>query len=67
MMTQLERIQTEIAALPRQEFRQLRDWIETKEWEDWDRQIAADSASGKLDFLKQEALAAKAKGQLRDL
>jgi len=66
-MTQLERIQTDIAALSYQDFKQLREWIEAKEWEDWDRQIAADSASDKLEFLKQEALEAKAKGQLRDL
>ncbi len=66
-MTQLERIQTEIASLSKQDFKQLRDWLETMEWEDWDGRIAADSASGKLDFLKREALEAKAKGQLRNL
>lgn len=66
-MTQLEHIQTEIAALSRQDFKQLKAWIEAREWEEWDQQIAADSAAGKLDFLKQEALEAKAKGQLRDL
>ncbi|MGH8677389.1 MAG: hypothetical protein ACREUQ_03435 [Burkholderiales bacterium] len=66
-MTPLEHIQTEIASLSKQDFKQLRDWIEAREWEDWDRQIAADSATGKLDFLKREALEAKAKGQLRDL
>jgi hypothetical protein len=66
-MTQLERLQTEIAALCRQDFKQLREWIEAREWDDWNRQIAADSATGKLDFLKREALEAKAKGQLREL
>ncbi len=66
-MTTLERLQTEIATLSRQDFKQLREWIEAREWEEWDRQIAADSASGKLDFLKREAMEAKAKGQLREL
>lgn len=66
-MSHLEHIQTEITALSSQDFKRLRAWIEAKEWEDWDRQIAVDSASGKLDFLRQEALAAKANAQLRDL
>ena len=66
-MTQLEHIQTEIASLPKQDFVKLRNWIETMEWEEWDRQIAEDSASGKLDFLKREAMEAKATGKLRDL
>ena len=66
-MAQLEHIQTEIASLPKRDFVKLRDWIETMDWEDWDRQIAEDSASGKLDFLKREALEAKAAGKLRDL
>ncbi|MCX7113867.1 MAG: hypothetical protein NTX45_28095 [Proteobacteria bacterium] len=64
-MTQLEHIQTEIASLPKQEFVKLREWIETMDWEDWDRQIAEDSASGKLDFLKREAMEAKVAGKLR--
>ena len=66
-MTQLEHIQTEISSLPKQDFVKLRDWIETMEWEEWDRQIAEDSASGKLDFLKREAMEAKAAGKLRNL
>jgi hypothetical protein len=66
-MAQLEHIQTEIASLPKQDFVKLRDWIETMDWEDWDRQIAEDSASGKLDFLKREAMEAKAAGKLKSL
>ena len=66
-MTQLEHIQTEIASLPKQDFVKLREWIGRMDWEDWDRQIAEDSTSGKLDFLKREAMEAKAAGKLRDL
>jgi len=66
-MTQLEHIRTEIASLSKHEFIKLRDWIETKDWEDWDRQIAKDSAAGKLDFLKREVQEAKSKGQLKEL
>lgn len=66
-MTRLQHIQEEIASLSPQDFKRLRDWIEAREWEEWDRQVAADSATGKLDFLKREAFEAKAKGQLREL
>jgi len=45
----------------------LREWIERMDWEDWERQNAEDSASVKLDFLKREALEAKAEGKLRNL
>ncbi|MCY3024017.1 MAG: hypothetical protein NTW87_33985 [Planctomycetota bacterium] len=37
-----------------------------KDWEEWDRQIKADSAAGKLDFLVEEALAEKRTGRLRN-
>ena len=36
-------------------------------WENWDRQIEADSESGKLDFLIAEVLEAKEKGTLKEL
>jgi len=65
-MTRLEHLQVEISALPPHDFRAPRDWIDAKDWEAWDRRIAADSAAGRLDFLKREALAAKAKDPLRD-
>ena len=37
------------------------------DWENWDRQIEADSESGKLDFLIAEVLEAKEKGTLKEL
>jgi hypothetical protein len=36
-------------------------------WEDWYRQIVEYSATGKLDFLKSEALETGAAGKLSDL
>jgi len=40
-MNQLEHIQTEIASLPKQDFVKLREWIETMDWDERDRQIAS--------------------------
>jgi len=66
-MTQLERIQAEVESLSKYDFMQLKNWIEDRDFEQWDEQIAAASVSGKLDFLKREALEAKASGKLKDL
>jgi hypothetical protein len=42
-------------------------WLEHFEEDDWDRQISADAASGKLDFLVKEAANAKRYGTLKPL
>lgn len=54
-MTRIEQLEQEIASLPIDEYRQLRDWIIERDWAQWDQQIEADSTSGKLDFLLKEA------------
>lgn len=66
-MTQVEQIKAEIEALPQQDFKQLREWFAEKDWQLWDSQIEKDSAEGKLDFLRQEAMEAKAQGKLQEL
>jgi hypothetical protein len=66
-MMQVQEIEAAIESLPREEFVRLRNWFLEKDWADWDEQIEADSASGKLDFLIKEAQDAKSKYQLRDL
>jgi len=66
-MSRVEEIEKAIDALPEEEYIQLRKWFSEKDWQKWDRQIEADSQSGKLDFLMREALEAKAKNKLREL
>ncbi|MEM9156139.1 MAG: hypothetical protein AAGB13_14085 [Cyanobacteria bacterium P01_F01_bin.33] len=66
-MTRVERIQAEIEALSQEDFARLREWIAEKDWQLWDEQLEADVAEGKLDFLMEEAMTAKAKGQLQEL
>jgi hypothetical protein len=53
----VEQMQSEIAKLTPEEFRKLADWIDEMRAEDWDRQIEADVASGKLDRFADEAIA----------
>lgn len=66
-MMLVEQLQVEIEALPQTEFERLRNWIAEKDWMRWDEQLVADVENGKLDFLLEEALAAKKHGKLRDL
>ena len=66
-MTQIEAIQAEIESLSTDDFARLRQWIAERDWQNWDQQIEQDSAAGKLDFLWEEAEAAKRQGKLRDL
>ncbi len=58
-MSRITEIQRAILSLPEADYLQLRHWFNELDWEKWDRQIEADSESGKLDFLIDEALEPK--------
>ncbi len=66
-MTTVQEIKSAIGSLPHQEYMQLLSWIHDKDWGEWDKQLEADVASGKLDFLAKEALEEKKKNTLREL
>jgi hypothetical protein len=66
-IARVEEIQVAIESLPYQEYVRLRQWLSERDWEKWDRQMEADSESGKLDFLIEEALSEKAEGILEEL
>ncbi len=66
-MTTVQEIKSAIGSLPHQEYMQLLNWIHDKDWSEWDSQLEADAASGKLDFLAEEALEEKRKRKLQDL
>jgi hypothetical protein len=61
----VEKIKVAIQSLPKDEYRELRDWFSQRDWELWDKKIENDSQQGKLDFLVEEALQEKEKGQLK--
>ena len=67
IMTTVQEIKSAIGSLPHQEYMQLLGWIHDKDWSEWDLQLEADIASGKLDFLVDEALEEKKKNMLRKL
>lgn len=66
-MTTIQEIKSAIGSLSQQEYKQLLSWIHAQDWADWDEQLDADIASGKLDYLADEALAEKTKNKLREL
>ena len=49
-MSNIEAIKSAIEALPESDYIELRQWFNEKDWDKWDKQIEADSKSGKLDF-----------------
>jgi len=56
-MSDVEQIEQQIERLDDQGFARLRQWFIEYDHARWDRQIEADSAAGKLDFLADEAIA----------
>jgi len=63
-MSGVDEIKAAIESLPEADYARLRQWFSQRDWATWDRQIEADSESGKLDFLIAEAREEKAKGTL---
>ena len=66
-MTSVAEIQQAIMSLTKSDYAQLMRWLDEYDWAEWDRQIDADSAEGKLDFLVAQAMGAKRQGTLEDL
>ena len=66
-MTQVEKIEREIAALSRAELAEFRRWFADFDAARWDEQLQADIAAGKLDPLADEALAEHRLGRSRRL
>ena len=63
-MTSISDIQESIRGLPADDYAELRAWMSELDWNRWDDQIEADSESGSLSFLTDEADASKEQGTL---
>ena len=66
-MTKLEKIEQEIASLSKAEIFKLADWFAEFHADLWDRQMAEDIDSGRLDNFLNGARAEIAAGKVRDL
>jgi len=60
-------LENRISKLDYDSFSKLRDWFIELDNARWDKQLEADSNSGKLDFLIDTALAEHKAGKTRDL
>ncbi|MEA5534086.1 hypothetical protein [Crocosphaera sp. XPORK-15E] len=66
-MKQVELLKQHIVELDDDSFSKLRDWLIEFDQTRWDKKLEADSNSGKLDFLINEALAEHKAGKTKDL
>ena len=66
-MSKVQAIESQIERLDDQSFAELREWFIRYDNVRWDRQIEADSATGKLDFLADEAVSEHRAGKTRPL
>jgi hypothetical protein len=66
-MPSLQRIESQIAALPETELRQFRSWFDEFDAQRWDNDISADIKNGKLDSLAAEAVAHYGAGTCKQL
>lgn len=62
-MTKVQAIEEQIRQLSADELAELRAWLTEHDWAEWDRQLEADSANGKLDQLFAKARADHAAGK----
>jgi hypothetical protein len=65
-MSRVDEIEAAIDGLSPEDYGRIVQWFRAREQRGWDRQLDADSAAGKLDFLFDEAEQESAKGSLRD-
>jgi len=66
-MTKVEKLEREIQNLSPEERASFREWYEVFDAAEWDRQLEADVAAGKLDGVADAALADHHAGRSRKL
>lgn len=66
-MPTVPEIKQSILNLSEAEYGEIIEWLYEREEAEWDRQIESDAADGKLDILREQALAAKQNSTLIDL
>ena len=65
-MPTLSEIQSEIVSLDTSDYKALRRWFAERDRAAWDREFEDDAKAGRLDFLAEEAAAAKREARLVD-
>jgi len=66
-MTRVQALEQEIERLSPEELVELRVWLDERDAEAWDREIANDAASGKLDKLFEKSISDHRAGKSREI
>jgi hypothetical protein len=66
-MSELEKLEERVQGLSPEELRIFRAWFAEFDAQAWDKQIASDTASGKLNTLVSEALLEHSRGKTREI
>ncbi len=66
-MSTVEEIEKAVTGLRPSEYEKFREWLTKYDNQKWDRKLDADSESGRLDKLAEEALQDLKHGRTRDL
>jgi len=66
-LSTVQEIEVAIRQLSESDRAKLRDWLADFDQDEWDKQIAADEAAGRLDALAEEALKDMREGRCMDL
>ena len=66
-MTRLEALEEEVQKLTPEEFQAFRKWLADYDWQLWDEEFERDVAAGKLDKLRDEALAEWKRGETTEI
>ena len=66
-MPDVQELQSAVSQLPADELARFREWFEEFDAEVWDKQLAPDIKSGKLDRLANQAIADFRAGKCKEL
>ncbi len=66
-MTKLDEIKNAVFKLSGKDRRDLLDWLNDLDWQEWDKQIERDAAAGKLDKLEDRARQNFKAGKFREI
>jgi hypothetical protein len=63
----VQELEKAVAKLSPEELAEFREWFHAFEQDEWDRQIARDAESGRLDKFAEEAIADYKAGRVKEL
>jgi succinate dehydrogenase flavin-adding protein (antitoxin of CptAB toxin-antitoxin module) len=66
-MTRLEALEQEVEKLTPEDYQAFRRWLADHDWQLWDEELERNVAAGKLDKLRDEALAEWKRGETTEI